>query len=60
MRTDKHYHFKCKNCDKIFDVDMEYIGGINNIVQEKYGFQVDEHNVNFSGICTKCSKKLKD
>ena len=57
--TGQHYHFKCKNCSHIFDVDMEYLAGINDTVQGKYGFHVDEHDVVFSGICDKCVKKRK-
>ena len=55
-RIDHHYHFKCKNCGNIFDIDMEYLSGINDTVQKKYDFQVDEHDVVFRGICAKCGK----
>ena len=57
--TMQHYHFKCKNCGYIFDIDMEYLEGINDTVQGKYGFHVDEHDVVFNGICDKCYKKQK-
>ena len=55
-RIDQHYHFKCKNCGSIFDVDIEYLAGINDVVQGKYKVQVDEHDVVFSGVCQKCDK----
>ena len=55
-RIDQHYHFKCKNCGSIFDVDIEYLAGINDTVQGMYGVQVDEHDVIFSGVCQKCKK----
>ena len=58
-RTDHHYHFKCRNCGKIFDIDMEYLAGINDSVQEKYSFQVDEHDIVFMGVCAGCGKKHK-
>ena len=54
-RTDQHYHFQCKNCGRIIDVDMEYLAGINTAVQGKYGVQVDGHDVVFSGVCQKCN-----
>ena len=54
-RTGQHYHFRCKICGTISDVDVEYLGGINETVQLKYGFQVDEHDVVFRGICAKCA-----
>ena len=53
-RIDKHYHFKCKNCGGIFDVDIDYLDGLNETVRQKYGFQVDAHDVVFTGVCSKC------
>ena len=55
-RVDHHYHFQCKNCDCILDVDIEYIEGINDAVQGIYGVQIDEHEVIFSGFCQNCKK----
>ena len=55
-RTDKHYHFKCKNCGGISDVDVEYLADIDEAVRQKYGVQVDEHEVVFRGFCTKCGE----
>ena len=40
-RTDRHYHFQCKSCGALFDVDIDYPDGINEKVQEKYGVHVD-------------------
>ena len=59
-RNFHHYHFKCRNCGKIFDVEMDYIEKINNTVQEKHGFQIDEHEIVFRGICAKCGGKHKN
>ena len=53
-RTTQHYHFVCRICGGLFDVDIEYLQGINESVQAKYGFQVDEHDVIFTGICPQC------
>ena len=53
-RVDRHYHFKCTSCGSVFDVDIEYLTGINDSVQGKYGFRVDKHDVVFSGICQTC------
>jgi len=55
-RTDRHYHFQCKSCGELFDVDIDYVGGINEAVQAKYGFQVDEHDIVFKGICQQCGQ----
>ena len=55
-RADQHYHFKCKNCGGILDVDVEYLANIDEAVRQKYGVQVDEHEVVFRGFCTKCGE----
>ena len=53
-----HHHFQCKLCGKVFDVDIVYSETVNDIVQEKHGFQVDEHDIVFSGTCPKCVKSI--
>ena len=53
-QSEQHYHFRCKNCGNTLDVDIDYLAEINGKVQEKYGIQVDEHDVVFTGICQKC------
>ena len=52
----KHYHFRCKICNAIFDVDLPDIPDIDKTVKSKYGFEVDEHDIAFSGICSECRK----
>ena len=54
----QHYHFKCNNCSGIFDIDIGYLSNINEEVQMKYGFQVDEHDVVFLGICSNCKNNM--
>lgn len=53
--ADTHYHFACKNCDKIFDLDMDCVNEIDNMVQAKYGVKVDGHEILFSGTCDECT-----
>jgi len=58
--TTQHYHFKCKYCGSIFDVEIEYLADINETVQRKYGYKVYEHELVFNGICAKCGKTAKN
>ena len=53
-RADQHYHFKCKKCGNIIDVDVKRLTDIDKEVQKKYGFRVEGHDILFSGICTEC------
>ena len=58
-RSERHYHFRCKNCGIIYDVDIEHPIDIDGTVQEKSGFQIDGHDVVFNGICSNCLKADK-
>ena len=55
-RTDRHYHFQCKSCAEFLDVDIDFLEGINEKVQEKYGFLVEKHDIVFMGSCPQCKK----
>ena len=57
--TTKHHHFKCQKCGGIYDVEIEYLEGINGSIEKKYGFEVDRHDVVFTGVCLKCKRTKK-
>ena len=54
---EKHHHFRCKKCNRVSDVDIEYSDVIDETVRQTHAFQIDEHDIVFSGICPKCKKK---
>ena len=56
-RLSRHYHFRCKICGSVSDVDIDHLPGIDEAVQRAYGFQVEEHDVIFKGICSACQNK---
>ena len=53
-KCSSHYHFRCKGCEKVFDVEIAYLEGLNDMVQSLHGFEVGEHDVVFSGLCAEC------
>lgn len=48
-----HYHFQCKKCSGIFDVDLPYQTNLNTI-KSASGFKIDNHMLLFTGTCPKC------
>ena len=52
-RADRHYHFLCKKCGTLFDVDIDYPEYIDEKVRERYDVQVDGHDIIFKGTCHK-------
>ena len=51
-----HYHARCLKCNRVFDVDMEYIGDLEKRVRDAHGFAFSGHDLMFKGICPGCRK----
>lgn len=55
-QCDDHYHIKCEKCGRVFDVDMEYIEGLEKNIKELHGFELTGYDIIFRGICPDCKK----
>jgi Fur family peroxide stress response transcriptional regulator len=53
-----HYHFVCRNCHSVIDLDMEDIGYIKDVASKNFKGKIDGHITNFYGVCEDCIKKL--
>jgi len=54
-----HHHLVCVNCDKIIEFNDEVLEKFEKKVEEKYDFEIVNHQIKFYGICKNCSKKEK-
>ena len=52
--TAPHYHFICKHCGRVIDLDMEPIEHINTIANAHFGGRVDGNITYFYGLCDEC------
>ena len=52
----RHYHIKCIKCGRVFDVDMDFIPDITDMINDRHGFDFIEHDILFKGICPDCKK----
>jgi Fur family ferric uptake transcriptional regulator/Fur family peroxide stress response transcriptional regulator len=52
-----HYHVRCVQCGRVFDVDMDYLDGLEKSVKNTDGFVFLQHDIVFKGICPDCQKK---
>ncbi|MDN5343579.1 transcriptional repressor [Oceanotoga sp. DSM 15011] len=53
-----HSHFICKNCGRVFDVDMEITN--SNFPTSINGMSVDSLEVTYYGLCSECNNDNKD
>lgn len=52
-----HYHFVCKNCNRVIDLDLPQIIGIENHVRELTDYKIESHILNFFGLCENCKEE---
>ena len=61
-RLEDHYHTRCLECGKVFDMDMEFISGLekcNKSAKNARGFEFSGYDLIFKGICAECKSKSK-
>lgn len=49
-----HYHFVCKECKMIYDVNLK---NIFNSLSKVNGHSIEECDISLYGICNKCKEK---
>lgn len=52
-----HYHFVCKKCGSIYDVDALRSSKIVEKLKESSGYEILECDISLYGICEECKKK---
>ena len=53
--TSLHYHFYCKACGKVYDVDYDI--SLAPRIKKIAGHQVEAIQLNFKGVCKDCTKR---
>ncbi len=56
-KTTPHYHFICRKCNSIIDMDMPILPTLNKKAMEHFGGTIDSHELTYFGICEKCMKE---
>ena len=57
--TDKHYHVKCIQCGRVFDVAMEPLSEPIDKIKDAQGFDFIDYDIIFKGICPDCKNELQ-
>ena len=53
--TSLHYHFYCKTCGKVYDVDYDI--SLTPDIKKIAGHRVEAIQLNFKGVCKECTKR---
>ena len=54
-----HYHFVCRECGQVYDIDLDEMTGLNASAQSKAPGKIDSHSILFYGRCYQCMEKDK-
>lgn len=52
-----HYHFRCHQCNKIYDLTINQLAVLKNIIKNINEHIIEGYNLEFYGICNNCRKK---
>ena len=54
--TSPHYHFICKDCGSVIDLDMDDIDYVTDVASKRFKGKIAGHVTYFHGTCEKCTK----
>ena len=57
---ERHYHVRCVECGRVFDVEMDAIEDLDERVRDKHGFEFLDYDILFKGICPDCRAKAAE
>ena len=53
-RRHRHYHIHCTECGSLEDVSVPYQEALDRKVAKQLRYQLNEHRLEFYGVCPKC------
>jgi Fur family ferric uptake transcriptional regulator len=55
--TNKHYHIRCIRCNRVDDAPVAPLNQLEDELYDTTVFEIVGHNLEFIGLCPKCSRK---
>ena len=53
-KTVPHYHFFCRKCGCIMDLELTFSEGLNALAAARFPGVIEKHTLQFTGICPDC------
>jgi Fur family peroxide stress response transcriptional regulator len=57
VKQEGHYHFRCKKCGRVSDIDMPVQRNLDRQAEKISGLKVSSHQLEFRGLCKECQQK---
>lgn len=52
-----HYHVRCLGCDRVDDVALEPLAGIEDRLRSATDYEINGHRLEFIGLCPRCRER---
>lgn len=49
-----HHHLVCLDCGKVEEINEDWLGTIEEKVENNFNFRIIDHRLTFHGICKEC------
>ena len=56
---ERHHHLICSNCGKVVDFTGSDFGKLEQRLSQETGFEIEDHLLEFIGLCQTCQKETK-
>lgn len=56
-KVEPHYHFLCKECGSIIDLELDHLDQINKLAANNFPGEIGGHTALFYGKCKNCIDK---
>lgn len=53
----RHCHVKCDICGRLYDVDMDFVKGLEQGIRDTHGFDFTDYEIIFHGTCPTCKRQ---
>lgn len=51
-----HHHLVCTECGSVEEIIDDLLKDVEKIVENNWGFQVEDHRLTFHGVCRQCQQ----
>jgi Fur family ferric uptake transcriptional regulator len=55
----QHHHLVCMNCGSVQEVEGDLLEALEDKIEDKYNFKIENHSVKFFGYCENCRSNGK-
>jgi len=52
-----HHHLICSECGKVTEFSMDLLENLEDVIEKKTGFRINDHQLKFYGLCPSCQRK---